>query len=147
MPLIWAIFAGTALSFAGVEIPQMLMQPIDLLGRASAPVALFVVGGVVASLSRGDIGADLGPVVIGKLIVHPLAVAAMLVLIPGVPSGLAACAIVFASAPMLTIYPVLARRYGLETKAAAALIVATVAGLFTLTAVLALVLARHNGPI
>ncbi len=146
MPLIWAIFAGTALSFAGVEIPPLLSQPVDLLGRASAPVALFVVGGVVAGLRRGDVGADLGPIVLCKLVVHPLAVAAMLVLTPGVPSGLAACAIVFASAPMLTIYPVLARRYGLETKAAAALIVATVAGLFTLTAVLAMVLAHHDGP-
>jgi malonate transporter len=147
MPLIWAIVTGTALSFAGIEIPQMLSRPIDLLGSASAPVALFVVGGVVASLRRGDVDADLGPVVFGKLVVHPLAVAAMLMLIPGVPSGLAACAIVFASAPMLTIYPVLARRFDLETKAAAALIVATVAGLFTLTAVLASVLALHDGPL
>lgn len=145
MPLLWAIFAGTALSFAGIAIPDLLSTSVDLLGRASAPVALFVVGGVVASLSRADVNADLGPVVVGKLVIHPLAVAGMLLLIPGVPPGLAACAIVFSSASMLTIYPVLARRYGLETKAAAALIIATVAGLVTLSAVLATILARNDG--
>lgn len=145
MPLIWAIFAGTALSFADVAVPDLMANAVDLLGRASAPVALFVVGGVVAGLNRGDVTADLGPVVIGKLVVHPLAVAGMLLVIPGVPAGLAACAIVFASASMLTIYPVLARRYALETKAAAALIIATVAGLFTVSAVLAALLARGGG--
>ncbi|MDN2582052.1 AEC family transporter [Aquibium sp. ELW1220] len=145
MPLIWAIFAGTALSFAEVPVPALLSTSVDLLGRASAPVALFVVGGVVASLNRGDVTADIGPVVIGKLVVHPLAVAGMLLVIPGVPAGLAACAIVFSSASMLTIYPVLARRYALETKAAAALIIATVAGLFTVSAVLATLLTRSDG--
>lgn len=145
MPLIWAIFAGTALSFANVPIPELLSTSVDLLGRASAPVALFVVGGVVAGLNRGDVTADLWPVVVGKLIIHPLAVAGMLVMIPGVPAGLAACAIVFSSASMLTIYPVLARRYGLETKAAAALIIATVAGLFTVSTVLAMLLASTDG--
>ncbi len=145
MPLIWAIGAGTALSFADVAIPDLLSTSVDLLGRASAPVALFVVGGVVAGLSRGDVTADLGPVILGKLVVHPLAVAGMLLLIPGVPPGLAACAIVFSSVSMLTIYPVLARRYALETKAAAALIIATVAGLFTVSAVLATILARSDG--
>lgn len=145
MPLLWAIFVGTSLSFAGVAMPELLTTSVELLGRASAPVALFVVGGVVASLSRADVTADLGPVVIGKLVIHPLAVAGMLLLIPGVPPGLAACAIVFSSASMLTIYPVLARRYALETKAAAALIIATVAGLFTVSAVLATILARTDG--
>ncbi|RST81162.1 AEC family transporter [Aquibium carbonis] len=145
MPLLWAIFAGTALSFADVAIPDLLSMSVDLLGRASAPVALFVVGGVVAGLNRGDMSADIGPIVVGKLVIHPLAVTGMLVLIPGVPAGLAACAIVFSSASMLTIYPVLARRYALETKAAAALILATVAGLFTLSAVLAMLLASTDG--
>ena len=145
MPLLWAILAGTALSFSGVAMPDLLTTSVELLGRASAPVALFVVGGVVAGLSRADVTADLGPVVIGKLVIHPLAVAGMLLLIPGVPPGLAACAIVFSSASMLSIYPVLARRYALETKAAAALIIATVAGLFTVTAVLATILARNDG--
>ncbi len=114
MPFVIAIIVGAALSLFGVRFPVPLASAIDMLGQASAPVALFVVGGTIAGLRRGDVGLEIPPIVIGKLVLHPLVVAAAFYLIPGVPAELAATGILFSSVSMLTIYPDLrpARRNG-----------------------------------
>lgn len=144
MPLILSIIAGAVLSLLGVRLPAALASAIDLLGQSSAPVALFVVGGIVASLRRGDLSLEIPPIVIGKLVLHPLAVAAAFLLVPGVPDELVAAGILFSSVSMLTIYPIFARRAGMENTAAAALIIATVCGLVTTAGVLALLLQNYS---
>ena len=144
MPFVIAIIAGAVLSVLGVRFPVPLASSIDLLGQASAPVALFVVGGTIAALRRGDLGMEIAPIVLGKLVLHPLAVTGAFLLVPGVPPELAATGILFSSVSMLTIYPIFARRAGMENTAAAALIIATVLCLVTTAAVLAFVLDRFG---
>jgi len=144
MPMILAILAGAVMSGLGLHLPALLATPVEMLAKASAPCALFVVGGTIAGLgaglaTRGTMAA-VGAIVVGKLILHPLAVAAALLLVGGVPRELAAAGILFAAVPMITIYPILGRRFGLEGISAAAMVVATAAGFVSVTIVLALLL-------
>lgn len=140
MPIIMAIVLGAILSYFGLHLPAPVATAVEMTAKASAPLALFVVGGTIAGLRVAAVAGDLVWIVAGKLLVHPLAVAACLFMIGGVPPELRATGIIFASVPMFTVYPILARHFAMDGVAAAALIVATAAGFVTITAVLAMVL-------
>jgi malonate transporter and related proteins len=139
MPLILAIVFGMGLSAAGLHPPDVLASAIEMLADSSVACALFVVGGTLAGTRLTALGADVYWITLGKLVLHPLAVGTGLLLLGNVPAPLAAAGVVFASAPMITIYPVIGQRFGLGGLCAAALLVTTAAGLVTITAVLGIV--------
>ena len=121
-PLIISICAGTAFSLLGVPLSGPFGKTLDLLAAASAPVALFTIGGTLAGLPvRGMLG-DAGQIAFTKLIVHPAAVF-----------------VIFAGMPMAAIYPLLAQPYGRAEQSAAALALATVASFFTISVLLLIV--------
>jgi predicted permease len=146
-PLILAILLGAALSMLRMPIPGVIGTAIDMLAKASAPCALFVVGGTVAALGSGRISgsasgvaAEAGSIVICKLLLHPLAVAVAFFLIGGADPGMERIGIVLASVSMITVYPIFGARYGLGGVSSAALVLATAIGFFTITAALGLAL-------
>ena len=59
-------------------------------------------------------------------------------LMPPATPELRAAALLFAAMPMMSIYPMLAQRYGHERLSAAALLAATVASFFTISLLIAL---------
>lgn len=132
-PIVIAIVAGFASSLAGLQLPVPAARAIELLALASAPVALFVIGGsLVGQRVHGMLG-EIGLIAIGKLVLHPLAVLAMLWLLPPIDPVLQMVALVLASAPMLTIYPIFGQKYGQEGMCAAALVITTLASFLTLS--------------
>lgn len=131
-PLMIALVAGGAVSALGVSLPPPAQSALDLLARMSAPLALLVIGGMLASLpATGSLGA-VALVVGGKLVLHPLAVGAGVLLVPGVSPMMAAGGVLFAAMPMITIFPLLATRVGQAQFAAFGLLVATLGGFITL---------------
>jgi malate permease and related proteins len=48
LPLIWALTAGVVLGVSGVELPWRLDEGVDMLGRATIPVLLLVLGMQIA---------------------------------------------------------------------------------------------------
>jgi len=144
-PLILAIAAGTLLSATGLQLPRWLAMPLDMMADASVPCALFVVGGTLAGLRVASAATDISLIVVGKLLLHPLAVAGAFALIGGVPPGLMAAGIILAGSPMLTIYPILAARFGYDRAGAAALFFATALSFVTLTVLLAIALPASGG--
>lgn len=135
-PLIIAIALGLVMSFAGVAVPGPLAKAIDMMAVAAAPVALFVVGGSLVSLSiRGEV-ASIGLVSLGKLLLHPLLVLAGVVLIDGLAPDLRQAAILFAACPMLTIYPLFGLRFGQQENCAAILLVTSGLSFITLSGLL-----------
>ncbi|MEP7183098.1 MAG: AEC family transporter [Betaproteobacteria bacterium] len=135
-PLILAIVAGFAVAIAGVTMPEPVMQTIGLLATASTAVALFVIGGSLVGLKVGGMLGDVALIAIGKLVVHPLAVLALLLVLPPVDPVLRAAGVAYASMPMLSIYPILAQKYGREGFCAAALLVTTLLSFATISAIL-----------
>ncbi|WP_295434484.1 AEC family transporter [uncultured Thiodictyon sp.] len=131
-PILLAIAAGLLCAWLGVTLPGMLGRTIDLLAASAAAVALFAVGGSLAGerLHRG-LGAAAG-IALGKLIVHPLAVLLMLALVPPFDPTLTQAALVIAGLPMVTIFPLLAQRYGQGEQCASALLATTLLSFVTL---------------
>jgi malonate transporter and related proteins len=131
-PLILAIFAGFGFSLIGIPLPEPIFRTIDLLSMASAPLALFFVGGSLVGLAIRGMLRDIVEVALGKLVAHPLSVALILFLLPPIDPTLRAAAVAYASVPMLSIYPILAEKYQQEGFCAAALLVTTALSFVTI---------------
>ncbi|MNG30533.1 hypothetical protein D3C84_1161650 [compost metagenome] len=65
--------------------------------------------------------ADVVQITLGKLVLHPLAVALAFALVPGIDPQLRIAGLLIASAPMFSIYPLIGQPYGLESRCAAVL--------------------------
>ena len=137
-PLLIGIVAGALVSLSGLTLPEVLARPVDLLANASTALSLFAVGGGLVGLRPSGVAGSAARITVGKLIGHPLAVAAALWLAPGLDAHLEQAMLIVAGAPMLGVYPLLARPYGEEETASAALLMATAGSFVTLTALLAL---------
>jgi predicted permease len=137
-PIIIAIGLGLMLSLLEIRLPALPFKVIEMLASASAPVALFVIGGTLYGLKTRGLWLDVGLTGVGKLILHPLAVFLAFTLVPAVEPALRVAGVLFASAPMMSIYPILGQRFGLEGRCAAALVVSTCLAFFTISTLVAL---------
>lgn len=135
-PMIWGIVAGFLFAWFGWHLPAPVARTVDLLAGACGALALFVIGGSLSGLKVDGLWADVLAIAWGKLLLHPLAVLAMVALLPPMPAELRTAVVVFAAVPMLGIYPILAQRHGHDHMAAAAQLGTTVASFFTLTSLL-----------
>jgi hypothetical protein len=135
-PLIIAIVAGVLFSLSGLKLPAPLFRVVDMLAMASGAVALFVVGGTLVGLRVRGLLSDVRRIVFGKLILHPAAVFVALLFVPAIDPNLKKAMLIFASAPMITIYPLLGLSYGQEDVCAASLMVATTLSFVTISALL-----------
>lgn len=78
----------------------------------------------------------MGLVVLGKLVLHPLAVLLFLLLLPDPSPMMIAGGLLFASAPMISVYPLFGQTYGQGETSAAALMVGTLCAFVTLSLLL-----------
>ncbi len=135
-PIIIAIMIGTALSLLEWKLPAPLLRSVDMLAMASGAVALFAVGGMLHGLRLGGMAGNLSLIVVGKLVLHPIAIILTLMAFPIGNHELTIAAVLMASVPMMSIYPLLGQRFGEEKLCAGALLCATVFSFFTLSLVI-----------
>ena len=129
-PLPWAIGLGCLVSASGVSVPTVLMKPVAMLADAASPVALFILGAVLArsrmraavtvsvSASADLRRSDVAQIVFYKLILHPALVlgTGRLAIAAGAPlDGFAATVLVLVAAlPSASNVPMLAERFGAD---------------------------------
>jgi hypothetical protein len=135
-PVILALLGGFGVALLSLPISGVLARTINMLSMSSAAVSLFVIGGVLVGLPMKGMRRDFSAIALGKLFLHPLAVGLMVWLVPPDDPTLRAAAVVFASVPMLSIYPILAQKYGFDGLCAAALLLATVLSFLTISFIL-----------
>jgi malonate transporter len=140
-PVVIGIVGGVLLSVSGLSLPSFVGRCIDLLASASSATSLFVIGGTLVGISVKEESLQSAPVIIGKLILHPMLVfAALLVLeqagLPPLAPPYKISILVMAATPMMGIYPTLAQAYGRETSSAMNMLLATILSFFTLSALL-----------
>ncbi len=135
-PVILAIVAGFGVALLAIPISGPLASTINMLAMSSMAVSLFVIGGSLVGLHVKGLRRDVSAIALGKLLLHPLAVGLMVWLVPPGDATLRAAAVVFAGVPMLSIYPILAQKYGFEGFCAAALLLATVLSFVTISVIL-----------
>lgn len=132
-PFVLAIVLGFAVSLFSVPLPEPLMRAISMMAGAAIALALFVIGGSLFDIPIKGMRQDVAAMALGKLIVHPAAVAMAVMLFLADDPIMRTAAVAFASAPMMSILPILAQRYGLESLCAAALLAATVLSFVTIS--------------
>jgi|APMI01.1.fsa_nt_gi malonate transporter and related proteins len=134
VPIVIAMVVAFVFSGLHIGLPAPAWRAVDMLAAASAPVALFYIGGNLVGLPLRDMLADVSVVTVGKLVLHPLLVFGGLLLFAPVEPHLAVGAVLMASVPMLSIYPIFGQRHGQEGFCAATLLVATVLSFVTIAA-------------
>ena len=132
-PIVVSVLAGLAFSASGLPLPEAVAAPLGLMADVAAPVALFAIGGTVASLPLAGVRRRVGAIVAGKLVVHPLLVLAALTAAPGVDETARTGGTLYAAVSMLSIFPLLSARVGLELVAATSLLAAVVLSFGTLS--------------
>ena len=150
-PMPWSIALGAVASALGIEPVRPVMQTIELLAAAASPVALFTIGAVlarsqyVAALERHDPLPlrDYLPVVLVKLVLHPLLVfaAGTAAIASGLPLDRFALhvMVLVAALPSASNVAVLSERFGADTGRIARIIMLTTAAAFlTFSAAVAL---------
>ncbi|MFG6176833.1 AEC family transporter [Halomonas sp. THAF12] len=142
-PVLIGLVIGMLLAATGGPLPAPLAKVIDMLAGAAGPAALFVIGGSLYGLKPRGMVRDMGQIAVGKLILHPLLVFGVFLLLPDVDPLLITGALLFACAPMISVYPLFGQRFGLGDISAAALMVSTLASFLTIS--LTLWLIRHGG--
>jgi len=141
-PMIWGIVAGFLVSLSGVQVPETVSRTINLFAAASGALSLFVIGGSLVGLSAKGIKGPVLQIAWGKLVLHPLVMAAVLLwLIPVADPALRTAALLTCAMPMMGIYTILAQRFGQAAISAAALLVTTVLSFFSISGLLWLL--RH----
>lgn len=140
-PMVLGLLAGLLVSLMGWKLPSPVGRTVTLFSQASGALSLFVIGGALVGLQIQGMRRQVAQIAVGKLLLHPLAVVAVLLLseaaglVPMAPQ-LRIGLVLTAACPMLGIYPILAQRHGREGLAAAALLGATVASFVTISLLL-----------
>jgi len=135
-PIVMAIVVGFVFALVQIALPGPVARAVDLLAGASTAAALFYIGGTLVGLQVGALLPQVVGVAIGKLVLHPLAVLAALLVVGPVTPPLQVSAVLLACAPMLGIYPILGHKYGQQGVNAASMLVCTLAAFFSIAAVI-----------
>ncbi len=150
-PMPWAIVLGGVASALQFEAVKPVAQTIGLLADSASPVALFTIGAVlarsqfVAAQEEHDPmpWSDFVPVVLIKLIVHPVLVWSVgsIAILLGLPLSRSALTVMVlvAALPSASNVALLAERFGADTGRIARIILLTTAAAFlTFSAAVAL---------
>ncbi len=140
-PLILAVFAGFAWNMTGWPLLVPIANFAELLGAAAAPCALFALGASLVGAKLAGARAEIATATLIKLLVHPALMAATVLWLLPLRPELAIATIVTASLPTGASVFVLAERYGVYTKRASSIVLATHA-VSVVTVTLVLIWAR-----
>lgn len=133
-PIVMAIVLAVLCATLGWHLPPVLDRTAGLVASAAAPLALFMIGGILVGQRLAGMRTDLAGVTAGKLLLHPALTLGVLWLLPITSAPLALAAVAFAAMPIPAVYPALGQRHGIDGFCAAALVTATVVSFFTLNA-------------
>ncbi|MCI4662282.1 MAG: AEC family transporter [Neomegalonema sp.] len=139
-PVMIGLAAGVAFIAVGMRLPEPLAIMRDHIIAAAPMLALFLIGGSIATAKLAGLGSTVMVLGFLKLLVHPALVYLTFALLLDMPERHIAGAVLFAAMPMMALFTIFAIRHGVGQRASAALVVATLASIFTIPAILSAVL-------
>ena len=136
-PMIVSLSLGFGWSALELPMPAPLDEFLVLLGAAATPGALFAIGASLASKSAERLRVA-GWLSFCKLVLHPLAIAASVLLVFPVDPRNGAVAIAAAALPVAGNVYILAQHYGVAPqRVSAAILVSTVLSILSVSGVVA----------
>jgi predicted permease len=108
-----------------------------LFAQASGALSLFVIGGSLVGLSVKGMEKPVTQIVVGKLIIHPMIMAAVMLWVFPISEPILRTALLLTAAlPIMGIYPILMQKHGHDGLSAAALLATTIVSFFSLNVLL-----------
>lgn len=127
-PFMLSIMGGVTLSLSGVAIPEPIDRFLSFLGNAAAPVGVFALGLAARQWSGGEMPArTIAPLVLGKLVLHPLVVWVVLALILRLDAFWVTAGVLYAALPIAANVFVISERFDTGSRPIAAAIVVSTA--------------------
>ena len=145
-PLPWSIVAGIGVYVSGIELPKPVFRTVALLADAASPAALFTIGAMLARARMTETtrapASEVVPLVLIKLVVHPLLVLAIGLAASdlGLPLDRASLTVIVlvAALPSAANVAVLAERFGADSgRIARTILLSTAAAFLTFSAAIA----------
>ncbi|GAL33455.1 transporter [Vibrio maritimus] len=103
-PVVMAIVLGMSVSALEIKTPETATHMVDMLANTVTGVALFTIGGGLVGVSVRGRKKEIGTVMLGKLLIHPLLLLTMILLWFDLEPTMAAVAVILASMPMFGVY-------------------------------------------
>ena len=136
-PLILSIFAGLAVSTAGLSPPTPLANFLDLLGDTAGPCALFALGATLAGRTVAGGTAEVSYMTFMKLVVHPMTLFFTTTLLFSVDPLWATAALLGAALPIAANVFIVARQYDVYVvRTSSAILVSTAVSMISVSALL-----------
>lgn len=136
-PLIMSACAGALAAALDLHLPVAIDNTILFLQNAAAPTALFVLGVTVALRPFKQVPWEVPGVIAIKLLIHPLAAFALMLLFGPFAQPWAACAVLMASLPpALNVFVIARQNEAWVEQASVAVLIGTFASVVTLTSVM-----------
>jgi malonate transporter len=127
------ILLGFFVNFSGLPLPDILLSAIDLLARASLPVALFALGGLLTRYQLSKSLGEAGMISVTSLLLQP-ALTWLIAWELGLPEDTTRVIVLMAaSAPGLNAYLFAAMYNRGQDSAASAVLLSTLLSLFTIS--------------
>ena len=131
-PLVLACLIGTVLGLYEVDVPEIVLELLDVLSQLALPLGLLAVGAGIRFMAFGRQSWQLAVAVLGKLLVFPALVALATQLL-GVSADLAAVLLLLTCLPAPPSAYILARQLGGDVSLMANIItLQTVVAFFTI---------------
>lgn len=129
-PLVIVIVLSMLAVIFQIKIPSQIDHVLDLLGKTASPLALFVIGGSLVSLSLKALDGQTILLSLIKTILMPVVIFSLFLLMPQASYTLEMqhAATLIAALPMPIIFGLLGQAYGLEQRSIAALMLSTILG-------------------
>lgn len=137
-PLVIAIFLGILAAVIGLALPGPIYGFIGLLGDTAGPCAMFALGATLAGRPVTGYATMAMTMSAGKLVLHPLVMAAVMTVF-GIATPWLAAAVLGAGMPMAAVLFVIAQQYDVRPAVASTAVLASTAlSILTLSGLVAL---------
>lgn len=131
-PVVIGLGAGLAFAASGLDYAEPFERIRGTIVAAAPFLALFVIGGTVATVKAAQLSPVAGLIAMAKLVIHPVLVWVCFALLLDLPRELAIGATLFAAMPIVSAFPIFASRHQAAPIAASALVASTVAAAVTI---------------
>jgi len=135
-PVSMAVAVGLACAYWSFGLPTDLAQALTMLSSGVTGIALFTIGGTLASASSAAVSPELGVSVVVRLLIAPLLAVTTSEFIFGLSDIETGLLTLLCASPCFTILPAISGPYGAGLLGARIQIVGTVLALITLPVVL-----------
>jgi predicted permease len=136
-PIIISIAIALGINLLNITLPEFVMKSADWFANTAVALALFAIGGALGQSFKLEEKRRTALVAVNKLIIFPMVAIGLLTIFP-VDEALKPVLIIFAAAPMLTIYPILGAIYHQQKFCVNTLVTTTLASGISLSIVVAM---------